>query len=212
MKDDSQTRSYRQTARAKAAEETGRRIVAAFVARMEAGWFDEIRLDDVARDAGVTVQTVIRRFGSKEGLLDASRKTMHEEILDWRAHPVGDVGRAIDIIIEEYEQRGDLVMRMLAQEDRFEAVRTMTEQGRMTHREWVGQVFAPWLDRLEGENLRDVHDRLVIALDIYVWKLLRLDMKRGKSAVRAAMLSMAANALSLTPDALARNLAVPSEM
>ena len=58
------TRHYAQRARAQATEATARRIVDAFLARLMAQWFDEITLDRVAEDAGVTVQTVVRRFGS----------------------------------------------------------------------------------------------------------------------------------------------------
>ena len=84
MNSDSETRTYRQTARAKAAEETGIRIVEAFMARMEDCWFEEIRLEDVASDAGVTVQTVIRRFGGKDGLLEAIvvERAAHERVSD----------------------------------------------------------------------------------------------------------------------------------
>ena len=53
-------REYTQTVRAQAAEETGKRIVEAFIARLMSDWFDQITLDVIAADAGVTVQTVIR--------------------------------------------------------------------------------------------------------------------------------------------------------
>lgn len=202
MKNDSDTRSYNQTARAKAAEETGERIVRAFMARMQGGWFDEIRLEDVASDAEVSVQTVIRRFGGKEGLLDASHARMREEILSGRELPAGDVGRALDAIIQEYETQGELVMRALAQEDRYPQIKIMTNEGRATHRQWVGEVFAPWLATLDSAERAHAHDRLVIAVDLYVWKLLRVDMKRSLEDLRRAMLEMAAAALDTTPQAL----------
>ena len=62
-------RAYQQNARAESTEATGRRIVDAFLHRLMNHWFDEITLDQVAADAGVTVQTVVRRFGGKDGLL-----------------------------------------------------------------------------------------------------------------------------------------------
>src|SRR6266545_3349860 len=58
-------RRYTQGARAQAAEATALRIVDAFLTRLMKQWFDEITLDGVAEDAGVTVQTVVRRFGGK---------------------------------------------------------------------------------------------------------------------------------------------------
>ena len=146
MKLDPPARPYRQKARARATEQTGTRILQAFMARMQSGWFDEIRLEDVAHEAGVTIQTVIRRFGSKEGLLGAWQQTLHNDILRERAQPSSNIGKAIDVIIAEYELRGALVMRLLAQEDRYEPIHIMAEVGRATHRAWVGEVFSPgWI-------------------------------------------------------------------
>ena len=204
MKTDSPpARAYRQKARAKAAAETGERIVEAFIAEMQSGWFDEIRLEDVARDAGVTVQTVIRRFGGKEGLLDACHARIAQEIEENRDKmPPGDVAGALDTIVAEYELRGEFVMRLLAQEERYPQIRALTDHGRAVHRRWTGDVFAPWLACLSGTKRREAHDRLVIALDLYIWKLLRVDMKRSKAALRRAMLEMAAAALGVTPKTL----------
>ena len=199
MKTDSPpTRAYRQKARAKAAEETGKRIVEAFQRHLREGWFEEIRLDDVAAEAGVTVQTVIRRFGSKEGLLETVNVKIDSEIVQERDLPVGDVAKAVDAIIAEYEKLGDFVLRLLAQEDRYPSIRELTDHGRAVHRRWTGDVFAPWLERFGGAERRHVHDRLVIAFDLYVWKLLRVDMKRSKAELRRTMLEMAADALGTT--------------
>ena len=62
-------RRYVQAARAEAAADTARRILEAFLARLMTQWFDQITLDRVADDAGVTVQTVVRRFGGKDGVV-----------------------------------------------------------------------------------------------------------------------------------------------
>jgi len=202
MKNDSHPRLYRQTARAQAAEDTGNRILDAFVTHFRAGWFEEIRLDDIAREAGVTVQTVIRRFGGKEGLLEASANRMEGAILGERSPAATNVGTAVDILISEYDQMGGLMMRMLSQEERYPAIHKFAERGRAMHRQWVGEVFAPWLARIEEPRRRDVHDRLVIAFDLYVWKLIRVDMKRSREALREAMLGMAAAALGIAPGQL----------
>jgi AcrR family transcriptional regulator len=74
------TRPYHQTARAAATQDTQHRIVAVFRAALVTRWMDEIRLDDVASEAGTTRQTVIRLFGSKDGLLVAVANAMKDEI------------------------------------------------------------------------------------------------------------------------------------
>src|SRR5262245_12423617 len=129
-------RNYNQTARARAAEETGRRILDAFQARLLQVWFDEIRLADVARHAEVRVQTVIRRYGGKDGRLEAAHLRLGEEIQTRRIVKPGDVAGAISAVIEDYETVGDFVMRCLGQEDRHPAMRQMTDVGRRYHREW----------------------------------------------------------------------------
>lgn len=203
MKSESKpTRAYRQTARAKAAEITGERIIGAFLDRLRANWFDEIRLDDIATEAEVTVQTVIRRFGGKDGLLEASFKHLQVEMVEARQLPVGDVRAAVDAIIKDYEQHGDFVIRLLAQEERYAAIRALTDFGRRDHRRWVGEVFEPWLEQLEEHARNTALDRLVIALDIYIWKLVRVDMKRSREALRDTMLTLCGTALNIDPKAL----------
>jgi AcrR family transcriptional regulator len=180
-------RAYRLGLRAQAAEAASNRVLAAFQTRLQDSWFDEIRLEDVARDAGVSVQTVIRRFGGKEGLLDAAQEQLGREILARRATPRGDVDEAIRVLLADYEASGDLVMRALAQEDRYPAIRRVTDFGRAGHRRWLAEVFATQLEGLAPETARQRLDALVAATDVYVWKLLRRDMGRPLAEVRALM-------------------------
>lgn len=195
-------RAYRQSARARAAEATAASILDAFAEQLRERWFDEIRLEDVARDAGVSVQTVIRRFGSKEGLLDAMHERLGDEIRQRRQVEPGDAAGAVASIVEDYETVGDLVMRTLAQEDRYAAVRTMTDIGRAMHREWMASAFAPWLDRMTPQARRRATDALVVAGDIYVWKLIRRDMRRPVEEYKTLMETMCAAALGVTPKRL----------
>jgi AcrR family transcriptional regulator len=198
-------RAYRQSARAAAAEATGHRILNSFARQMREHWFDEIRLDDVARESGVTVQTVIRRFGGKEGLLDAMHRRLNLEIHARREVPPGDAVGAVESLIEDYEQIGDLIIRTLAQEDRYPAVRAMTDAGRAFHREWMGRAFAPWLAQIVPDLRRRAHDALVVAGDLYVWKLLRRDMGRPIAEYRALVETMCASALARPVGELFRN-------
>jgi AcrR family transcriptional regulator len=183
-------RPYRQTTRAAAAEATRERILDAFLQRMRESWFDEVRLEDVARDAGVTVQTVIRRFGGKDGLLAAMHERAGDEIRTRRAAPVGDVDAVVRALSEDYEAVGDLVMRLLAQEDRYPVLRRLTDAGRLGHRSWVHECFAPWLLHLSPEGAERTLDRLVVATDLYVWKLLRRDMGRPIAAYQSFVRSL----------------------
>lgn len=190
-------RTYRQSARALAAEATAQRIIEAFDRQLRERWFDEIRLEDVAQGAGVTIQTVIRRFGGKEGLLDAMHDQLGTEIRQRREVEAGDATAAISAIVEDYEQIGDLIIRTLAQEDRYPAVRKMTDAGRDMHRQWIAGAFNPWLEALDEEARRRATDALVVAGDIYVWKLVRRDMGRPVVEYRGLVESLCAAALGV---------------
>jgi AcrR family transcriptional regulator len=185
-------RTYNLGRRAEAAEATGERILDAFGERMGSDWFEDIRLDDVARDAGVTVQTVLRRFGSKDLLLEAVCERMGERVRMRRAAPV-ELDAMVDAVIADYEESGDLIMRMLSQEDRHPAVKRMTDIGREGHRAWVAEACAAWLNPDTPDQL----DALVVATDLYVWKLIRRDMKRPVANLRTLMRRMVRTALDL---------------
>jgi AcrR family transcriptional regulator len=189
-------RSYRQGARALAAEQTADRILDAFDAALTADWFDLVTLDRVARDAGVSVPTVVRRFGSKEGLLEASWQRMSISIQARRAVHPGDIDAMLRVLIEDYEIMGDKVMRALHQEARWPALRAANDIGRRRHRAWVGACMAPWLDPLPPEAREQRLDALVAATDLTLWNLIRRDMGRPPDALRTVMFTFIMGAIA----------------
>lgn len=192
-------RRYRQGARAEAAQQTAGRILDSFVARLTDGWFDEITLDSVAADAGVSVQTVLRRFGSKEGLMEAARDRLAEEVRIRRKVEAGDIDAAISQLAADYESTGDLVMRLLAQEDRYPALRPFTDLGRREHREWLEKTFAPQLEAWRGAERERRVDMLVAASDLYLWRLIRRDMGRPPADYRKNVRQLIDGALAPSP-------------
>jgi AcrR family transcriptional regulator len=64
-------RPYVQRARAESAEATRRRVLAAAQANLERGMLGALKVDDVAREAGVSRSTVYLLFGSRAGLFQA---------------------------------------------------------------------------------------------------------------------------------------------
>jgi AcrR family transcriptional regulator len=168
------TRAYTMTSRAEAAEQTRLRILDATVELGRVRLLPDISLEDVARAADVSVQTVLRRFGSRAGLVEAAFERVASDIADERRTPVGDVDSAVRVIVDHYERRGEGVVMMLAQESSEASIRFVVGRGREMHRRWVEEAFAPHLpaDPAEREALVDL---LVVATDVYTWKQLRLD-------------------------------------
>ena len=183
-------RPYRQVARAASTEDLRQRILDAFRAAMRDMWMDDVGLDRVAADAGTTRQTVIRLFGGKEGLIEALALRERSAVELRRATPRPATPEAVvDAILVDYEALGDLVCRLLAQEERHPALRRWHDVGRAFHRAWVEDVFSPALPAdLAGREA--LVTQLVVALDLYVWKLLRRDFGRSVEETRSLMTDM----------------------
>jgi AcrR family transcriptional regulator len=175
-------------ARAETAAATAARILDATV---EVFWElpgEQVSMAEVARRAGVTVQTVIRRFGGREDLLSAAAAREADRVRRQRAEaPAGDVPAAVRVLVEHYETMGDGVLRMLAEEERVPAIRAITDQGRAVHREWCQRVFAPTLARLKGRDRDRRLAQLVAVCDVYTWKLLRRDARLSRRQTELAL-------------------------
>lgn len=187
MKSNNAPRAYAQVARAEAAAATGVRIVEAFLGRLMSQWYDEITLDAVAKDAGVTVQTLVRRFGGKEGLLTSAVQTLAARINTEREVSGGDLSVILDKLLTDYEQTGDMVIRLLALEDRYVPMKDLVNFGRGEHRKWVSSAFAESLSNLAPENRPAALDALIILTDVYTWKILRRDMAHSLPETAATL-------------------------
>ncbi|MBY8872491.1 TetR/AcrR family transcriptional regulator [Micromonospora sp. PLK6-60] len=184
-------REYRQGARAVTARVTGERIIDALVSLFLEQPLSEIRLADVAQRAGVTVQTVIRRFESKNGLVAAAVERVSAEIAATRATVVpGDVGAAVANLVEHYEQAGDLSLKLLAEEPLDPSGRSIADLGRDVHRRWCEAAFAPALDRLTGATRQRRLAQLVAICDVATWKLLRRDAGLSRAQTELALTEM----------------------
>ena len=154
-------------------------IVAAAIDTVMAERSFAITLNPVAERAGVTVKTELRHFTTREALLDAAWARAYDDIVAERTPPSGDSGAALALLVEHYERRGDMALGMLADENNDARARRFCDTGRAAHREWVEQVFGAGLPGDPAARTRLV-DALVVATDVYCWKLLRRD--RGLSA------------------------------
>jgi AcrR family transcriptional regulator len=174
-------RAYVMRARAAAAEETRRSILGATLELSHEKMSLEIVLADIARRAGVSVQTILRHFGSRDGLFDAMEAFAREQITEERATPAGDVQAAVRVLFDHYDHRGDAALRLLGQEFFDARARRITDQGRWVHREWVEAVFAPQLAAHPVGDRQALTDLLVVATDVYTWKLLCRDRKLDRA-------------------------------
>jgi AcrR family transcriptional regulator len=173
-------------ARAESANGTRQRILEAAGNELWERRVSEVRLEDVAARAEVTVQTVLRIFGSKSDLVGLALEPVRHRIMRQResAEP-GDVEGTISALFDHYEQMGDFVIRNLAEEQQFPDLRERLERGRKAHRRSMQRQFAPQLAGRADKKL--VLDCLVVACDVYTWKLLRRDAARSRKEAEACV-------------------------
>ena len=173
------TRDYRMDLRAAAADATRERILSAASEAFLERWYDDVTIAEVAKRAGVSGQTVINHFGGKDRLAAAAHERVGEQIVTLRYGPApGDVPALVGALVEDYERTGDAIVRLLALEEKVASLRPLLARGRESHRQWAREMF------LAPELLPE----LVVATDVYTWKLLRRDQGLSRDDTVAAML------------------------
>lgn len=189
--------------RAQAAAATGERILAAAWRHFATRPYEQVLLREIAAEARVTAQTLHARVGSKEDLFTAAYAWFGRQELSQRpAVPGAEPAAAVAQLYDRYEQHGSAILRMLSQEDRIPAVRRMTDAGRAYHRQWAQTSFAPLLRGLRGDARQRRLAAIVVATDLLVWKLLRIDMQLEREQAERVVAEMIRTAsAAVTPAA-----------
>jgi AcrR family transcriptional regulator len=183
-------RTYSQGKRAEATEQSRQAILTAAQELFRDEGRFELPLDEVAARAGCSKRTVIRHFGSKEGLLVAAMAAAEQGVLESRQARSGDVAGSIRGLVDHYEEDGDLVLRWLSLADRYPLVRQVTESGTRLHEDWVEKVFAADLAALTGMERWRRKAVLASLTDVHVWALLRRRQGLGRKVTEAAILDL----------------------
>jgi AcrR family transcriptional regulator len=201
---DAKKRSYEMRARKQTTAATRDAIVQAAIDSVVAERSLGITLGSVADRAGVTVKTVLRHFGSREELIEAAYLQILQDVLAERTVTSRDPERALTVLIEHYERRGDMVLGLIAEEDDDPRARRMCDTGRTLHRKWVDEVFGAGLPDEPSERARII-DALVVVTDVYCWKLLRRDRGLTVEDVRDRMSLLSEAVLSASREAVGRS-------
>src|SRR4051812_32279298 len=174
-------RAYSMELRAAAAEATRERILEAAAGAFLEQWYDDVTIASLAKRAGVSGQTVINHFGGKEALATAAYDRISEGMVSKRYAPAaGDIRALVEALAGDYETTGDAVVRLLALEEKVPSLQPLLAHGRASHREWVETMFgAP-----------ELTSELVVATDVYTWKLLRRDQGLSRDETVASILQI----------------------
>ncbi len=204
----SDTKLIRNTPMVKRAYELGKRAEtakqndAAIHAACVGLWHDiplaDITLEKVAELAKVSVRTILRKFGSKDGLLKACIEQEAARIMAARdeAKP-SNQEQAINILLHHYDAEGDAILRALSAETSLSLAQDIVSAGREYHRNWCARLFKPALPEPSTASYELELAAYIATTDIYMWKLLRRDQKLDHAQCKAVMLRMI-NALNLS--------------
>jgi AcrR family transcriptional regulator len=182
-------RPYKQVARARAHHQTRDALIHAAQGEFFAGRWEEASLEAIAAGAGVTKQTLLRHFGSKDGLLEQALERGFNEVRDQRFNlPAGDVAGAVDNLLEHYEQWGQRAMRIAAVGGLGKLAAGLGRRARQLHYDWVELAFGPALHQLAGRYRARRRAALIALCDVHTWWLLSHDLGLARAEVRATLI------------------------
>ena len=181
-------RAYTKVARAQAEEQTRSSLLEAADEAFLSGPWEKASLDAIASAAGVTKQTLLRHFGSKDGLLAQTLERALREVEQQRlSAPTNDIAGAVDNLLDHYEARGGRAMRS----SNFELDGPLADIGRgarQFHYDWVDHAFGRWLDVAAPEERERLRAALIATCDVQTWWILSHDLGMPRSEVRATLI------------------------
>ena len=174
----SMTRKYDSSKRQAQAEARRTHILKCAARMLADGTNDEFRLEDVAQAAGVSVQTILRAFASKDGLVVATLEYEAPAALDMSIYndiKIEDIDQLVATLFKVYDKIGDLVIHALAHEHRSPEFQKSLDVGRDFHKALVSDAFGIHIQHRPRSERSALFHALMVATDIYIWKILRRD-------------------------------------
>lgn len=170
-------RKYQMSARAEAAELTAERIVDAMLERLRTTPYERVRLEDVAADAEVTSQTVIRRFGNKPKLMTATVERELGRIATRREAAMrASPAQTIRALVDHYEDYGLLILKTYSEAPLVPGLPELAARGRAYHVDWCRRAFVDHLAvGLDEATRRRRLAQIVAVCDATTWRMLRVD-------------------------------------
>jgi len=190
------TRTYTMGSRAEATAATRDRIAREAAALFIEHPYEDVTLAAIAQAAGVSHQTVLNHYESKDGVVLGVVELMRAERHTVRHSEAGDVAGAVRALVGDYEQMGDAKFRWAASEH-LQVLAVFLDEARRSHQEWLIAIFGDQLPTTPAARKRAVH-ALHAATDVYVWKLLRRDLGLSRTEIEKTMADLVVGVLEGT--------------
>lgn len=181
-------RSYVKVARAEAEEQTRTALLDAADEAFLSGPWEQASLESIARAAGVTKPTLLRHFGSKQGLLEQVLGRAIQEVEEQRLGVLtNDIAGAVDNLLEHYEMRGGRAMRS-SNLELDGALADIGRRARQLHYDWVELAFGEWLQVGSAVERQRIRVALTAICDVQTWWILSNDLGLARAEVRATLI------------------------
>lgn len=184
----SDRRPYKQVARERSRQQTRDALLEAATGELLEGDWPQSTLESLAAKAGVTKQTLLRHFGSKDGLLLQALMQSAAQIREQRwSAPAGDIPGAVDNVLDHYEAWGERSLRVGAWQSGPEMLAMLSQGARQLHYDWVEHAFGPWLEGLDERARARRRAALIVICDVQTWWILSNDLGCERAEVHAIL-------------------------
>jgi AcrR family transcriptional regulator len=181
-------RTYVKVARAQAEEQTRTALLAAADEAFLSGPWGQVSLEAIARAAGVTKQTLLRHFGSKDALLEQVLSRAVTEVQEQRlTAPTDSIAGSVDNLLDHYEIRGGRAMRS-SNLDLEGPLADLARRARQFHYDWVEHAFGAWLTAADPTERGRLRAALIAVCDVQAWWILSHDLDLPRADVRATLI------------------------
>jgi AcrR family transcriptional regulator len=182
------SRTYTKVARAEAEQQTRAALIAAADEAFLSGPWERVSLESIAQSAGVTKQTLLRHFGSKDGLLEQTLRLAIPQVEKQRlSAPTDDIPGAVDNLLDHYEQRGGRAMRS-TNLDLGGPLAELAQISRQFHYDWIDHAFGRWLAPVPSAERARLRAALIAICDVQSWSILAHDLGLSRAEVRATLI------------------------
>jgi AcrR family transcriptional regulator len=181
-------RPYKLGARAASTERTRNALLDAAEEELYNDHWRQTSLESLARKAGVTKQTLLRHFGSKDGLLLQALGRGAVDIFNQRFNaPSSDIPGAVEDLLDHYEAWGERSLRIGAWQRGPAALAKLSQLARQVHYNWVEHAFGPWLKPLDGQTRQRRSAALIALCDVNTWWLWAHDLALPRAEIAVTL-------------------------
>ena len=182
-------RPYKQVARAEAQQRTRAALEDAALEELTRGSWARVSLTELAAQANVTKQTLLRHFGSKDGLLmqAIAHSASGAYKQRWSA-PRDDIEDVVEDVLDHHEALGERSLRIGSWlESGPPTLAAVSRMARQLHYDWIEYAFGRQLERLGGQARVRSRATLIALCDVHTWWLLSHDLGLERAEVCAIL-------------------------